>query len=558
MNRGSIFVFLSLLMMGTAALAAGPAPAYIPVQGYLTDADSQPLDGEHVLHLKLYTSDVAETALYEESQIVLLDGGYFTVYLGVNNPLDLEMVRDSNSLVLGLAVDSDPEMAPRLTMGTTPYAAYAQYTDDAKMLEGKSAADFRLATDPVDWTDLDNVPGGIQDGDSDTLQELLCSSGQVSKLVDASWICADDNVLTPAEVEAYVELIGYTKAADLAAVAFTGSFSDLTNTPADFLDGDSDILGGLSCVSGQTSAFNGTTWVCSNRVRDTLASMACADGQLAKWSVSQSTWVCGADVDTTLTETDVLQFVEANEYVKITELSMIAVTGYFEHLHNVPAGLDDGDDDALGHLLCVSGQVPKWGPFGWTCAFDQDTGGDITNITAGVGLDGGGEVGAVTLRVDPAYVQVRVTDSCPAGESIREIDSDGSVVCEKDTLDGMLCSEGAVPKRVGANWVCGDDTDSLSDLNCASGQVLKRSGIAWICAQDQVATGTLTCATEVNTQDGFSAEVACQAGYTVTGGGGDCVADRIVFSGPNGNGWKVTCKTEDNGIKAWAVCCKLQ
>ena len=31
MNRGSIFVFLSLLMMGTAALAAGPAPAYIPV-----------------------------------------------------------------------------------------------------------------------------------------------------------------------------------------------------------------------------------------------------------------------------------------------------------------------------------------------------------------------------------------------------------------------------------------------------------------------------------------------------------------------------------------------
>jgi hypothetical protein len=160
--------------------------------------------------------------------------------------------------------------------------------------------------------------------------------------------------------------------------------------------------------------------------------------------------------------------------------------------------------------------------------------------------------------VDPTYVQVRVTGTCPSGESIREIDPDGNVLCEKDTLDGMQCSDGAVPKRVGANWVCGDDTDSLRNLNCASGQVPKRSGSTWICAQDQVATGTLACATEENTQDGFSAEVACQAGYTLTGGGGDCVADRIVFSGPNGNGWKVACKTEDTGIKVWAVCCMLQ
>ena len=558
MNRGSIFICLSLVLLAPAALASGPAPANIPVQGYQTDADERPQDGEHVLHLKLYDSDAAETALYEESQIVLLDRGYFTVYLGMNKPLSLELIRDSDGLVLGFAVDSDPEMTPRLTLGTTPYAAYAKYTEDAQTLEGKSAADFRLADDPVDWTDLDNIPGGMEDGDSDTLQELLCSPGQVSKWTEDAWVCADDSVLTQTDVEALVASIGYAKTGDLAPVAFTGSFTDLADTPADLLDGDNDSLGGLSCVSGQSATFNGTSWVCSNRARDTLASMTCTDGQTAKWNVSQGAWVCGADVDTTLSEADMLAFLEANEYVKITELSMIAVTGYFAHLHNVPAGLEDGDDDALGHLLCAAGQVPNCGPAGWMCAFDQDTPGDMTKITAGTGLDGGGDVGAVTLMVDPSYVQVRVTGTCPAGEAVREIDDNGGVVCEKDTLDNMLCSDGAVPKRVGSNWVCGDDADALSRFNCASGQVLKRSGNVWICAVDQISTSTLSCNTEESITSGASAEVQCPAGSKATGGGGDCVDDRIITSSPSGNGWRIRCQTTQANIKVWAVCCSMQ
>jgi hypothetical protein len=558
MNRGTIFVFLSLSMLTTAALATGPAPAYIPIQGYLTDADERPLEGEHVLHLKLYSSDAAETALFEESQIVLLDRGYFTVYLGMNQPLKLELIRDSDGLVLGFAVDSDPEMTPRLTVGTTPYAAFAKYTEDAQTLEGKAAADFRLATDPVDWTDLDNVPGGIDDGDSDTLGELSCSPGQVSKRAEEGWVCADDGMLTPTDVEAVVAGIGYAKTDDLAPIAFTGSFSDLADTPVDLLDGDSDTLGGLSCVSGQSATFNGTAWVCSNRARDTLASLTCADGQTAKWNMSQSAWVCGSDVDTTLTEADLLGILEANEYVKMTDLSLVAITGYFNQLHNIPAGLEDGDDDALGHLACAAGQVPKWGPGGWMCAFDQDTPGDITHITAGVGLNGGGDVGAVTLMVDPSYVQVRVTGSCPAGEAVREIDENGDVVCEKDSLDNMICSDGAVPKRVGTSWVCGDDADSLSDLNCASGQVLKRSGDLWTCAEDQIFSGNMSCNTEESIASGASAEVQCPAGSMATGGGGDCVDDRIITSGPSGNGWRIRCQTTQANIKVWAICCSMQ
>jgi hypothetical protein len=122
----------------------------------------------------------------------------------------------------------------------------------------------------------------------------------------------------------------------------------------------------------------------------------------------------------------------------------------------------------------------------------------------------------------------------------------------------MLCSEGAVPKREGANWVCGDDADSLTSLNCASGQLLKRSGNVWTCAEDQIFSGTLSCNTEEIIASGATAEVQCPAGSMATGGGGDCVADRIVTSGPSGNGWRVRCQTSQANIKVWAVCCTLQ
>ena len=74
------------------------------------------------------------------------------------------------------------------------------------------------------------------------------------------------------------------------------------------------------------------------------------------------------------------------------------------------------------------------------CETDDDTdtnsGGDITAVTAGVGLTGGGASGAVALAVDPAVVQRRGTDPCPFGSAIRAIGADGAVTCETDDDSG--------------------------------------------------------------------------------------------------------------------------
>ena len=74
------------------------------------------------------------------------------------------------------------------------------------------------------------------------------------------------------------------------------------------------------------------------------------------------------------------------------------------------------------------------------CDVDQNDGGDVTAVNVGNGLLGGGSYGDVSVGVDYGIVQHRISSKCPAGSAIRAILANGTVECELDNDGGDVTS----------------------------------------------------------------------------------------------------------------------
>jgi hypothetical protein len=143
MKRSWAFAWIAALIGMISSSASAEPPPLLPIQGYLTDSASAPLDGTHQIRFRLYDTDVAGTALFEETLDVNVADGFFTIYLGDTIALDLAIFRDNTDVYLGIKVGTDAEAAPRLQLGSTAFASLAAFCGDADTVGGLAPEDFQ-------------------------------------------------------------------------------------------------------------------------------------------------------------------------------------------------------------------------------------------------------------------------------------------------------------------------------------------------------------------------------------------------------------------------------
>lgn len=98
----------------------------LPYQGRLTDTGGNPINATKAITFRLYNVASGGTALWQEAwPTVNVSDGLFNVLLGSITPIPENAISENDNLWLGIMVETDTEMTPRVQVGSVPYAMRA-------------------------------------------------------------------------------------------------------------------------------------------------------------------------------------------------------------------------------------------------------------------------------------------------------------------------------------------------------------------------------------------------------------------------------------------------
>ena len=115
----ALAIIATLIIMLSAA-AAADVPKTMTYQGILTDNGGVPVaDNNYTITFRIYDEVGQGSLVWEETSIVPVFGGVFTVVLGESTPLDFDF---DQPYFIALSVGGGAELVPRTPLTSTPYS----------------------------------------------------------------------------------------------------------------------------------------------------------------------------------------------------------------------------------------------------------------------------------------------------------------------------------------------------------------------------------------------------------------------------------------------------
>jgi hypothetical protein len=331
MVRSFTFLFI---ILGLVPYATAEVPQQLHYSGYLTNGAGEAVDCPDSiqcadvfdLNFKLYGSAEGGTPIWEETHnLVAFFGGSFHVTLGTINTIGGDLL--GGPTWLAVKVNDLVEMAPRQKIVANAYALRAASAEQASEATNASQLGGVSASDYASSSSVSQLESDVEELASNSLGSMTCGPGMLAKMTTLGWACAldeggdVDTTLTEEQVDAMIDNNGYANQAAVDTVGTnlanaqaaleelqvslnamsetTGSqgesitslqttVSDLqtalsavqaditaldasldpiakSGLPADLADGDDDTLSSLSCAEGEVARWDGSAWLCAPR-----------------------------------------------------------------------------------------------------------------------------------------------------------------------------------------------------------------------------------------------------------------------------------------------------